>query len=366
MNEKKLLKYLRKEFKGQEISLKKLSQILNDDFDTTSTTAGNLALKGIIETKEIREIGRQNPIDIKIINFYPPKKESILKHPLLIYVVYPLLVIFIAWLATQIWTALRPKKSEGSKINQTSKGNDTSQMATTGNDSPITNIKEQNIYQRVNNSSFYPTLETIHQLGNLSLWTNAGGNRQSYQTLLSWEKDKAIDSNLKAHITSEIKKIWENYYLYPIIRAIDNENGRWIEWGWICKVKGDPKEKVCARGIEPPEGFDAANVLAHLYKTNPETPWQEHARAACILRNIKTAYNKGDLKDSRGKEKFFGRLIALMSENERSLCVSKMAFETFRVLTEFTPESNDPFAFQEAIDHWNDPENRKAILEKNI
>ncbi len=227
-----------------------------------------------------------------------------------------------------------------------------------------TKANQEKILENLKNDSLSPTPETIRQLGNFSIWINDGGNRQSYQTLLSWEKDKTIDFNLKRLITSEIKRVQETYYTYPMRRAIDNENGRWLRWGWICKVKPNPEAQICADGIEPPKGFNAANVLAHLYKTDPETPWQEYARAACILRNIRTAYNK----DSLDNKRFFGRLIAFMGENERSLCVSKMAFETYKELANFSLDEvlNFEEAFGRAIEDWENPERKEEILKINF
>ena len=53
-----------------------------------------------------------------------------------------------------------------------------------------------------------------------------------------------------------------------------------------------------------------------------------------------------------------------MGEDERSLCVSKMAFETYKDLTDFS--SNKVFGFEEAIKHWNNPENKEKILKINL
>jgi len=247
-------------------------------------------------------------------------------------------------------TAIKQEKTdyEKSQNNHTSQGHGNVSITTTGNNNSVTMIGKQKNYFTADGSSLIPTLETIRQLGYLSIWTNDGGSRQSYETLLSWEKDEGIEPNLKRQISSEIKRIQEKYYIVPMRRVIDNEDGGILTWRWICKCKSNPEARDCSNGIEPPKGFAAANVIAHFYKTAPETPWQERARAACILRNIRTAYNK----DGINKREFFERLVVLMSENERSLCVSKMAFETYKDLTSFRPKSNDVFAFEEAIEDW--------------
>lgn len=259
-------------------------------------------------------------------------------------------------------TALRQEKADYKKPqnNYMSQGYGNVNITTTGNNNSVTNIGKQDNYFTADSHYFIPTLETIRQLGDFSIWTNDGGSRQSYETLVLWAKDEKIESNLKRQIYSEIKRIQEKYYIVPMRWAIDNEDGRILVWRWICKCKSSPEARDCADGIEPPKGFDAANVIAHFNKTAPETPWRERARAACILRNIRTAYNKVGIN----KQEFFERLIALMSESERSLCVSKMAFETYKDLTGFHPQLNDVFAFEEAAEDWK--QRKEEILKIDL
>jgi hypothetical protein len=241
-------------------------------------------------------------------------------------------------------------------IAQSIQGSHNVQTVTIGNNSPVTNIGIQNNYPGIiNNYPLLPTLEGIHLHGELSMWYPDGGNRQSYQILLSWEKDEKTDPALKKLISSEIKRVQEDYYTAPLRRFVDNEDGRGVSW--VCKITGS-EAKECSNGIEPSKGFDAANVLNHLYKTSPETPWQEYARAACILRNIQTAYNKNNLD----KKKLFERLVSLMGEDERSLCVSKMAFETYKDLTGFS--SDKVFDFEGATKDWVD--RQEEILKRSL
>ena len=105
------------------------------------------------------------------------------------------------------------------------------------------------------------------------------------------------------------------------------------------------------------EPDNAKNVFYHL----TERIWTERARAACLLRNIKTA----QYKDQVDKEKFLETLVFLMKEeNEKSLFVSKMALDTYSELTGF--QLSGVFDFDGAINDWKNLDRKKEILKANF
>lgn len=200
------------------------------------------------------------------------------------------------------------------------------------------------------NQSFVANIAKITQLGNLSLWNNKyGGHRQSYEDLLSW-KNNETDPKIKNQISIEIKTIQSTYS--PDILTL------WIERPIaICKFITEPNVRPCDWGFESPTGYDAKNVFNHL--TRPL--WTERARAACLLRNIKTAQKK----DQINKEELYDKLVALMKkENENSLFVNTMALYTYAELTRFSP--SEIFDFEGAIKDWEKPERKEEILKNNF
>lgn len=84
MNKKQLIKILRKEFKGEKISLRQLSKELNLDFDKLYSLTSALESDQIVTLRKFEEIGRIEPLEVWIDSFTSPKKESILRHPLFI------------------------------------------------------------------------------------------------------------------------------------------------------------------------------------------------------------------------------------------------------------------------------------------
>jgi len=108
ISEGRLIKILRIKFQGQRLSVKSLSKEIGHDFKELYPTTLKLKNLGIISLHEINEIGRESPLDVIITRFAPPKKESILKHPLMVYVVYPLMVIFIVWIVGIFWHNAQP------------------------------------------------------------------------------------------------------------------------------------------------------------------------------------------------------------------------------------------------------------------
>ena len=169
-----------------------------------------------------------------------------------------------------------------------------------------------------------------------------GGDRRSYQRLLQW-RDTVNDSVRKDWVITEIERIEKSYAVDVMRINIDNP----LFWGYICK----PHVMNCNQGYENPTDFSAQNVINHLTRDL----WRERARAACILRNIKTATDKGEIN----KEIFYEKLIGLLGEKENSLCVSKMALETYKDLTGFSSEG--VFDFEGAIKDW---EKRKEDIVK--
>ena len=162
MKDKELINYLRKRFKGNEISLKELSEILGFDFNASIDTAHHLAHQGIIKTKEIKEIGREKPIDIKIVNFIAPQSNSIFRHPLFIAIVAPLIVAAIIWGVKQ-WMAHTQESSKNNTKHTTT--NDThfsvEEAIESGDTSKITAL-----FDRLNNAKKSTSLSQAdkHQL----------------------------------------------------------------------------------------------------------------------------------------------------------------------------------------------------------
>ena len=176
-----------------------------------------------------------------------------------------------------------------------------------------------------------PSADEITALGRRAAPGNNeyGGDRRSYQRLLHW-KGTVNDPVRKDWIITEIERVEKSYPIDVMRLNIDN-------WRYICKPHVN-----CTQGFENPTGFSAQNVINHLTRDL----WQERARAACILRNIKTAPDKGSVN----KEDFYKKLVGLMGEKENSLCVSKMALETYKDLTGFSSDS--VFDFEGAIKDW--------------
>ena len=98
-----------------------------------------------------------------------------------------------------------------------------------------------------------PTPEMISQLGSRSLWTSAGGDRESYSILLAWN-DSIKDSNLKGIISREINNIKDNYR--------NSATNLYVkDFQAICKTIQTPGGEPCSEGFEPVKGFIATNVF---------------------------------------------------------------------------------------------------------
>lgn len=95
--ENDIVNHLREKFSGNEISLQELSKMLGCDFAEASRTANNLEAKGIVGIKTINEIGRDDPVDIKIIRFTPPRSDNVFRHPLFVAIVSPLIIAAVIW-----------------------------------------------------------------------------------------------------------------------------------------------------------------------------------------------------------------------------------------------------------------------------
>lgn len=137
--EKKLIKFLRKHFKGTSLSLRKVAEMLKEEFDDLYASVVQLKNKNIIETKETHELGRSGPLDVDIHNFIPPKK-NIWTHPLFLTIVAALIAGAFAIIAAVI------SKSSPTSPEQVINENNGVQAKTTGDGSSITNIHEQNVY----------------------------------------------------------------------------------------------------------------------------------------------------------------------------------------------------------------------------
>ena len=84
-----------------------------------------------------------------------------------------------------------------------------------------------------------------------------------------------------------------------------------------------------------------------------------------MLLEIKNAINK-DLT-TKERENLFQKLIDCMnSDKETSLYAAKVAFETYKNLANFNPDSIGVLEFNKAIEDWNTPERKAEILEKDF
>lgn len=208
--------------------------------------------------------------------------------------------------------------------------------------------EEQRIYMDSENESNLPSADEIAAEGRRAApWHNEyGGARRSYQRLLHW-RDTINSSVRKDWVIIEIERVEKSYPVDVMRINIDNP----LFWGYICKPHVN-----CTQGYENSTGFSAQNVISHL-GSNRDL-WRERARAACILRNIKTAPDK----DFVNKEDLYERLINLMGKKENSLCVAKMALETYKDLTGF--RSSGVFDFEGAAKDWQ--ERKEEILKRDF
>lgn len=204
-------------------------------------------------------------------------------------------------------------------------------------------IESQQVYVNPQAGSSLPSADQITALGKRALWSNEYfGSREAYSQLLDW-RNSIKDSMTSKLLSAEIKRVEDDYRTDIMRLHID----RW-RLIWVPHVDGKD-------GFVKSEGFLAGNVLAHL---SPNRRVDERARAACILRNIKTSPDK----DTIDKKELYEKLISHMGDRETSLTVSKMAFETYKDLTEFS--SDGVFDFEGAAKDW---EKRKdEILKINF
>lgn len=93
MNKKQLMQILRRKFKGERISLRRLSKELDLGFDKLYSVSSELENEGIVTLKKIREVGRSGPVDVEIEAFTPPKQKNILEQPLFVEIVGGLFVL---------------------------------------------------------------------------------------------------------------------------------------------------------------------------------------------------------------------------------------------------------------------------------
>src|SRR3989338_2068367 len=203
----------------------------------------------------------------------------------------------------------------------------------------------ESIQSNPKSDSSLPSTDKITAFGRRAApWNNEyGGDRRSYLRLL-YLKDTITDAVRKDWVTTEIERVEKSYPVDVMRLNIDN-------WGVICIPHFN-----CSKGYENSTGFSASNVINHL-GFNRDL-WQERARAACVLRKIKKTPDKGSVN----KESFYEKLISLMGEKENSLCVSKMAFETYKDLTGFP--SDGVFDFEGAIKDWK--KRKEEILKTNF
>lgn len=108
--DKKLIKYLKDNFKGTRILLQKISKELHVDFSDLYLVCLKLQKRNILEINELTEVGRVGPYDVEILQFTPPEGINF-KHPLLVYIGYPLTVALVI-LGLQLWDARSQLKED--------------------------------------------------------------------------------------------------------------------------------------------------------------------------------------------------------------------------------------------------------------
>lgn len=187
-----------------------------------------------------------------------------------------------------------------------------------------------------------PTPDKIANYRKRAEWLNDyGGDRRSYEILLSWE-EKIKNPEISGILLTEMERLKSVYGADIMTIVIENNRS-------ICKFITEPGVSPRAEGFEPPIGYNARNVFQHLDRPI----WTERARAACLLRNIEKSPNK----DEVDKKEVCEKLVNLMKkEKENSLFVSKMAFETYKNLTGFY--SLGVFDFGKAIKDWEQRKNK--------
>ena len=173
------------------------------------------------------------------------------------------------------------------------------------------------------------------QLADRALWegTKECGDRTIYEDLRKSLNQKEIPEVRKV-ITVQVERIENDYkdsILAPRVDAIPA----------VCQ-QGTMQGASCR--IEPVEGFLAKNVVEHL-EVGKYHRCTSRARAAGILRNIKTAVDKDEIDMT----KLLETLVFIM-RNDPSLLVSKLALDRYSQFTGFLP--SNVFDFEAAIDDF--------------
>lgn len=182
-------------------------------------------------------------------------------------------------------------------------------------------------------------VKSINDLGDRCYWYPSGGDRSTFEILKSMvDQEKGIKGKgLRDAIINQLRRVERDYKSSTLTYGIETQPA-------VCKKSMTECDPILRHHFEPLEGFDTVNVYQHL--GYPE--WTSRARAALLLRNIDTSDNKNDVS----RDEIHQKLIDLMQEqNETSLCVSKIAFETYKSLTGFT--SKEVFGFKKATEDWN-------------
>jgi len=166
----------------------------------------------------------------------------------------------------------------------------------------------------------------------LSGKTKNCGDRSIYENLIN-----CFDQTENLEIKRQIQRIKNDYRTSILVPSIDDV------WS-VCQY-GAMIGNKCTK-VEPLEGFISKNVVEQLDIENyPRCTTR--ARAASILRNIKTAPDN----DKRDMNEVLETLVFIMSEDP-SLLVSKLALDRYSQFTGFSP--SDVFDFKNAIDNFNE------------
>ncbi|MCK5590631.1 MAG: hypothetical protein KAI72_01625 [Candidatus Pacebacteria bacterium] len=111
--DKKLIKYLKGNFR-ERIRLQQISQKLHLDFNNLYLACLRLQKQEILKINKLTQTGQSGPYDVEILQFIPPEGLNC-KHPLLVYIGYPLTVALVIF-GLQLWDARSQLKEENKKL----------------------------------------------------------------------------------------------------------------------------------------------------------------------------------------------------------------------------------------------------------
>ena len=101
------------------------------------------------------------------------------------------IITIIAILAVIAWLISGRNSGVKKTIVRATQGSNATQLSTTGNGSPITTIGEQHLHYDSSKNNLSPRPSDIEELGKrVRNWYSKGGDRKSYEILLSWKNSE--------------------------------------------------------------------------------------------------------------------------------------------------------------------------------